>query len=578
MEAIPVNDAHKAAHLLQSLGIELCLPFNVSSVSGLLLPLCSSDASSRSLHAQEHQEEESASAYMVNLVGAFVCVAMAALAAGLTLGLVGLDPLMLLIKQRAGTTEQERLMASQLLPIIKQKHLLLVTLLLLNSIANEALPIFLTSIVPPSVAILLSVTLVLFFGEIIPSAVFTGPNQLQLASRLAPLVKIIMLVLYPIAGPIAKLLDHVLRYNENGEHDCDASTGYKRGELAALVRIQYEQRLALKHRRSAKREKSRLLLPSEIHLSSDPSSVLTQTADKSHAQTNLPCIATTADPCHEGCAATAAAYTNDNWDAHSVMSTNESIHPDEVMLMEGALQMKTTVALDVMTSKRRVYSVPDTLILNEHNCIDIYASSYSRIPVYKDNDPESVIGVLLTKQLMVVDFNDSRPLSTFPLYRPICVSPSIRLVDLLNLLQHCGRATRKGCHMALVCARPQEGVAAFANGKPLPKKAGYMGVITMEDVLESLLQEEIYDEMDTEQRSAERLSVMVSKKWKQYKKRKSDRSRNKSVTRRGRSGERQGLNATALLNVNHVKDHLSNELSALLNGNEPPENIYSSFF
>ena len=40
--------------------------------------------------------------------------------------------------------------------------------------ANEALPLFLDKIVPSWLAIILSVTFVLFFGEIIPSSLFTG--------------------------------------------------------------------------------------------------------------------------------------------------------------------------------------------------------------------------------------------------------------------------------------------------------------------------------------------------------------------------------------------------------------------
>ena len=57
--------------------------------------------------------------------------------------------------------------------------------------ANEALPIFLDRLVPEYVAILISVTMVLIFGEILPSAVFSGPRQLQLAAVAAPLVKVI---------------------------------------------------------------------------------------------------------------------------------------------------------------------------------------------------------------------------------------------------------------------------------------------------------------------------------------------------------------------------------------------------
>jgi hypothetical protein len=115
-----------------------------------------------------------------------------------------------------------------------------------------ALPIFLETLVPPSMAILLSVTLVLFFGEIIPSAIFTGPNQLQIASSLVPVVQTAMFLLSPLAWPIATLLDWLL----HDEDSADASV-YKRGELSALIRIQYEGRLATKRRHKAERQEHR---------------------------------------------------------------------------------------------------------------------------------------------------------------------------------------------------------------------------------------------------------------------------------------------------------------------------------
>jgi hypothetical protein len=50
---------------------------------------------------------------------------------------------------------------------VKNQHLLLCTLLIGNSLAMEALPIFLDTLVPPYVAILISVTLILAFGEVL---------------------------------------------------------------------------------------------------------------------------------------------------------------------------------------------------------------------------------------------------------------------------------------------------------------------------------------------------------------------------------------------------------------------------
>lgn len=239
----------EAAALLASLGANgLCHPtsddFSPYFSKCGDIPLVEEDE--RFLSAVGEQEDWF---YIKNCLLATLCVTVAALAAGLTMGLMSLDPLMLNIKMRAAATQSERQQAATLLPVVQQHHLLLVTLLLLNAMANEALPLFLDNLVPSYLAIIFSVTLVLFFGEIIPSAVFTGPNQMRLASRLIPLVRLVMCLLLPISYPIAKMLDCVL-------HDEDEMGNmFNRGELTALVRIQYEERMAAKRRHRADRAK-----------------------------------------------------------------------------------------------------------------------------------------------------------------------------------------------------------------------------------------------------------------------------------------------------------------------------------
>jgi metal transporter CNNM len=62
--------------------------------------------------------------------------------------------------------------------VIDHHHWMLVTLLLSNAAALETLPIFLDNLVSPFASVLISVTLVLAFGEIIPQALCTGPRQI----------------------------------------------------------------------------------------------------------------------------------------------------------------------------------------------------------------------------------------------------------------------------------------------------------------------------------------------------------------------------------------------------------------
>jgi CBS domain containing-hemolysin-like protein len=161
----------------------------------------------------------------------FSCVCVCALASGLTMGLVSLDETNLKIKAMVGTPEEKEA-AEKLLPIIADHHLLLVSLLLCNCIAGEALPLFLDAVVSPILAVVLSVTFVLLFGEIIPSAIFTGPHQLIIASSCASTVNFILILFYPISKPIAMFLDYLF----SDEHA--KGVFIPRNELEALMILQ----------------------------------------------------------------------------------------------------------------------------------------------------------------------------------------------------------------------------------------------------------------------------------------------------------------------------------------------------
>ena len=101
----------------------------------------------------------------LNIFGCLVCIFCVAIISGLFLGLLTLDPLDLRILLKVSISDEEKNHAKTLLPIVEQHHLVLVTLLLMNGIAYETLPIFMDHLVPSWAAILLSVSVVLFFGE-----------------------------------------------------------------------------------------------------------------------------------------------------------------------------------------------------------------------------------------------------------------------------------------------------------------------------------------------------------------------------------------------------------------------------
>ena len=180
------------------------------------------------VHHEERRYVAGSYEFWVMASMSLALVLFAGIMSGLTVGYCGIDRMDLELKKKRGTPE-EKAAADRVIPIIEKHHYLLVTLLISNACCMEALPIFLDSIVPSYMAIIISVTAILFFGEVIPQAICTGPNQIKIAAFLAPLVNTLMIVLGIIAYPIAKLLDWIL-----GEHKIER---YSNNDLKALVEM-----------------------------------------------------------------------------------------------------------------------------------------------------------------------------------------------------------------------------------------------------------------------------------------------------------------------------------------------------
>jgi len=177
------REVELAVELLRSIGVaHLCVPAPDPTTTTTAtthttrrysaLPLCTDGCSRTSAQQQEHrfssqldeddfyrfvddayqseaeQAAEEAHDWKLtrirNALLASVCILVAAVSSGLTVGIVGIDPRLLQIKIRAGGEDPDtQYMMEALLPLVQQRHRLLVTLLLVNSLSNECLPIFL---------------------------------------------------------------------------------------------------------------------------------------------------------------------------------------------------------------------------------------------------------------------------------------------------------------------------------------------------------------------------------------------------------------------------------------------------
>jgi len=165
-----------------------------------------------------------------------ICCMLSATVSGLTMAYMSLDTTKLRMLQRTGTVAEKRQVAV-VLPLLADIHRLLVTLLLANTLSNEALPIFLDSLMPSWLALVLSVSAVTIFCEILPqSLTSSGKHKLFIATACAPIMRSLLVLFYPIAWPGARLLDRIIP-DETREKDPNALLLFTKEELLAMVDI-----------------------------------------------------------------------------------------------------------------------------------------------------------------------------------------------------------------------------------------------------------------------------------------------------------------------------------------------------
>lgn len=250
----------------------------------------------------------------------------------------------------------------------------------------EALPIFLDRISTPVAAVIISVTAVLIFGEIIPQALCKRFG-LAIGSNLYWLVRFLMFIFFPVAYPIAKILDKLLGHN--------GINRFQRKELAELVEM--------------------------------------------HGQA------------HQG-----------------------PLTIDETTVIIGALKLKNKTAINCMTPLEKVFMLDTETDINLELIKKVKGVGHSRIPIF-EGEKSNVKGILLTKSFLAFDLSRDLKIKDLELREMPSVFPSAELYDLLNQFQE-GKS-----HMYLVRDVDSKSV---------------IGVVTLEDVIEELIQEEILDESD----------------------------------------------------------------------------------
>ncbi|KAI5118662.1 hypothetical protein M0805_001035 [Coniferiporia weirii] len=200
----------------------------------------------------------------------------------------------------------------------------------------------------------------------------------------------------------------------------------------------------------------------------------------------------------------------------------EPLRDDEIKILGGVLELNTKSVVAIMTPMRDVVTLSADAVM-DHALVDkILVSGYSRFPVYEPGKPNTYVGLLLIKKLLKYDPAEKKTVAEFALSILPEAGPEINCFQALDYFQT-GRA-----HLLLVSKTP---------GIP----GGALGVVTLEDIIEEIIAEEIVDEFD----------------------RYEDNQSKKMAKRRGNAAVMQGI-------VEHVKRRATVSSVTNSHSNSPP--------
>ncbi|WVF68326.1 hypothetical protein IAT40_003091 [Kwoniella sp. CBS 6097] len=204
------------------------LKWSFDSASSFLAHLTDPSSSAGASSAKWYGKRELSHGEIVEACMIPVLVALSGIFAGLTLGYFSVDQTQLQVLSISGTAKQQEY-ARRIMPVRKDSHLLLTTLILGNMIVNEALPVVMDNVIGGGIyAVIASTALVVIFAEIIPQSICSRYGLLVGAAMAWP-VRVMMWIAFPIAWPIAKLLEYIL-----GAHH---GIIYRRSELRELIKM-----------------------------------------------------------------------------------------------------------------------------------------------------------------------------------------------------------------------------------------------------------------------------------------------------------------------------------------------------
>lgn len=152
------------------------------------------------------------------------------------------------------------------------------------------------------------------------------------------------------------------------------------------------------------------------------------------------------------------------------------IDNEERQIIHGALQFSHVHVKEAMTPKAEVVAYEEKQKLTEDFYEELNDTGFSRIPVYKDH-LDSVVGILYAKDLIVEDEEISIKDTEEAVDEEFITVKDMDFLDSVLI-----KMLKQKRHLAIV--------------KDKQKK--FVGVITLEDIMEEIIQQEIEDEDERE--------------------------------------------------------------------------------
>ena len=173
-------------------------------------------------------------------------------------------------------------------------------------------------------------------------------------------------------------------------------------------------------------------------------------------------------------------------DIHAKFNSKE-MDENTASMLKGALQLNEKKVNSIMTRMNDVFWLNENEKLSFDILSKIFKLGHSRIPIFRTNNDSSIlcVGLLYVKDLILIDPDDQIPiikvLQTFDHHnKPIDVWKEDTLQTTLQLFINSSQ------HLAFVKAKNQIN----------DKLTEYVGIITLEDVIEEILKRELIDEYD----------------------------------------------------------------------------------